>query len=152
MNTTVSNHYVLLTCSATEAWAVPQACLGEIVTVPGEQARPPEQIEWRGRDIPVLDRGAAVDGRWRDARGENGLVAVMLTLPDHPGESWGVALRSEGLAITTISPEEAEDEPEALGENARAAFRYRNVVYQVPDLRLWQEVIAQRGCDRPIAV
>ncbi len=133
---------VLLPCTGGESWAVPQVCLGEIVTITDAGESPPQQISWRGREVPVMARTADDDGRWRDAPGETGLVAVLLALDEASGEHWGVAVNGEGLAFAAIQGEEIEDCPDDVAENAIAAFRYRGTIYQVPDLMAWQEIMA----------
>jgi hypothetical protein len=145
MNSANRSPYVLLPCSGSEAWAIPQNCLGEIVTVPDAQRQPPEHISWRGLEIPVLDRGLTETGAWRDSRGETGLVAVLLALGEAPGDCWGLAVSSEGPAIAEIAPDEIEEMPETVAENASSAFRFRGVIYQVPDLRAWQAAVAGKG-------
>jgi hypothetical protein len=136
------NAYVLLPCSGSETWAVPQGCLGEIVTVPATGRRPPAQISWRGREIPVLDCGSGGGGGWCDARGEAGLVAVLLALQDVPGTCWGVALGSEGPGLVELGEADIEPLPEAVAEHAVTAFRVEGAVCQVPDLAAWQAALA----------
>jgi len=135
--------YVLLPCSQEQSWAVPQACLGEIVTVNGADERPPANIAWRGGDVPVLDLGEAENFDWRDSRGSTGLVAVLLGLEQVEGQAWGVAVGSNGLAIREFDEEQVEELPQERAENATAAFRYDGVIYQVPDLGAWQQGVAQ---------
>jgi hypothetical protein len=140
--TGLASSLVLLPCAEGEAWAVPQVCLGEIVTVTDAGESPPEQISWRGREVPVMDRGAGQGAHWRDAPGETGLVAILLALDETSGEHWGVAVNGNGLAYAAIKGEDIEDCPDGVAENAVAAFRYRGTVYQVPDLLAWQKIMA----------
>ncbi len=133
--------FILLTCSSTQAWAVPQSCLAEIVTVADAGEEPPGEIDWRGGRVPVLDLGADEPGSWRDRRSGSGLIAVMLGLaPDAPG-CWGVAVRSTGLGISELAADDVEDAPEEIVEHARAAFRLGGALYQVPDLPAWQRTV-----------
>lgn len=135
------NAYVLLPCSGTETWAVPQSCLGEIITVPAAGNRPPAQVNWRGSEIPVLDCGGGEGGTWRDPGGEAGLVAVLLALRDVPGACWGVALGNQGPARVELGSDVIEPLPDAVAEHALAAFRFAGEVCQVPDLAAWQAVL-----------
>jgi hypothetical protein len=125
---------VLLPCSAEQRWALPQNCLAEIVMVGGGAAEPPRHIEWREREVPVLDLDPEARTPWLDQRGESGLVAVLLGLRDEGCDYWAVALRGPGLGIKDLAAEPAEDAPEAALPGSVGAFRLAGTVYQVPDL------------------
>lgn len=133
--------FILLSCSSDQAWAIPQSCLAEIVTVPEAGEQPPEAIDWRGGSVPVLDLGVGREQSWRDPRSGSGLIAVMLGVDQASPGCWGIALRNAGLGISELAAEDLEEMPEALLENARAAFRLDDVIYQVPDLPAWQKAI-----------
>jgi len=133
---------VLLPCSSTETWAVPQNCLGEIVTLHTDTALPPDEITWRGRTVPVLDFGSDDGSLWREPRRGAGLVAIFLGLKGEGCEYWGVALRGQGLRVVSLSPEEVEDAPEQVQRHATAAFKFNGVLCQVPDLDSFQKKIA----------
>jgi len=136
---------VLLPCSRDEAWALPQRCLAEIVTVAAEGERPPSEISWRGESIPVLDFTGTGQASWRDSRSGTGLVAVLLGLKGGGWRYWGVAVRGEGLGVHEMIEEQIEDLPEETLEHATAAFRMHGTVYQVPDLGALQRSIETRG-------
>lgn len=136
---------VLLPCSSTQCWAVPQRCLGEIVTVAADDDRPPAEIDWRGQVVPVMDFSGAEEEPWRDRRSGTGLVAVMLGHRGEPCRYWGVAVRGEGLGVTALEEDEMEDLPEAALEHATAAFRMGEVVYQIPDLLALQRSVGTGG-------
>jgi len=125
---------VFLPCAAEEIWAIPQACLAEIVTLQDSEESPPEQIEWRGRVVKVLDLGDFGETPWRDPVSQAGLIAVILGLKGQKNDYWAVALRGEGLALKNIAGERIKDLPEQVTEFSSAAFELQNVVYQVPDL------------------
>ncbi|MAT94923.1 MAG: hypothetical protein CME59_20320 [Halioglobus sp.] len=133
---------VLIPISSAENWAVPQNCLAEILTVNADADTPPESVSWRGRDIPVLDFGADSGARWMHERIHTGLVAVFLGLAGEGCEYWGVALRGEGLAVARLDGEQVTDVPDSVAEHASAAFRFRDSVYQVPDLDGLQKKLA----------
>ena len=141
MSNALSRMCVLLPCSARRSWAVPQNCVGEIVTVPASADQPPAEISWRGEKVPVVDFGDEGDPAWCDPRGEAGLVAVILGPQDAPGNYWGVAVRGEGLGVSALTEEMIEDLPEAVLDYASAAFRLGDVVYQVPDLPALQQAV-----------
>ena len=143
MNDALSPMCVLLPCSARRLWAVPQCCVGEIVTVPAIKDKPPAEISWRGERVPVVDFGDHGDPPWRDPRGEAGLVAVILGLQGEPGDHWAVAVRGEGLGVSALTEDAVEDLPEAVLDYACAAFRLGNVVYQVPDLPAVQQAVVR---------
>ena len=134
MSASSSGYCVLLPCSAGRSWAVPQRCLGEIVTVPAAGDRPPEVISWRGENIPVVDFGPQDSAPWRDQRGDTGLVAIVLGQRDHACSYFGVAIRGDALGVSSLADADIEDVPEALLDYSMAAFRMNGGVYQVPDL------------------
>ena len=136
---------VLLPCGQNEAWAVPQRCLAEIVTIQDADEWPPDDINWRGEVIPVIDFGTDDELPWRDPRGNSGLIAVMLGLKGASCRYWGIAVRGMGLGVTAIEGEQLEDLPEAVLEHATAAFRMNGVVYQVPDLPALQQQAIDQG-------
>jgi hypothetical protein len=133
---------VLIPCSATETWAVPQNCLGEIFTVQADFDRPPDRVEWRGLTVPVLDFGGDDGSQWRDPGRGTGLVAIFLGLKGEGCSYWGVAVRGDGLRVVDLVAEEVEDMPEQVGESATAAFNFKGVLCQVPDLDSFQKQIA----------
>lgn len=125
---------VLVPFSTGRAWAIPQSCLGEIVTVATTEEQPPASLEWRGETIPVMDVADHGGAPWRDHRAGCGLIAVLLGQQGEACRYWGIAVRGEGLGIGNLSDPELEDLPEAAGEHAMAAFRLQGRVYEVPDL------------------
>jgi hypothetical protein len=133
---------VLIPCSKTETWAVPQNCLGEIVTLKTDSELPPDEVNWRDRVVPVLDFGSDDGSLWREPRRGTGLIAIFLGLKGEGCEYWGMAVRGEGLRVVSLSPEEVEDLPEQVGEHATAAFNYHGVLCQVPDLDGFQKTVA----------
>ena len=136
---------VLIPCSQSETWAVPQNCLAEIVTLQCGEECPPSEIEWRGTTVPVVDFGLEEGPDWCDPRRGAGLVAVFLGLAGEGCEYWGVAVRGDGLRATRLQPEEAADAPGKALPHATAAFEYRGVLCQVPDLdRLQRTITADR--------
>jgi len=145
MSTEALQTCILLPCSATRLWAVPQACLGEIVTLAAADERPPPLLSWRGESIPVVDFGGDGDPAWRDPRTGSGLIAVILGLEGETCRYWGVALRGTGLGVARLGAAELEDLPDAVQEHALAAFRLRDTVYQVPDLLTIQRAIGEGG-------
>lgn len=134
---------VLIPCSNTEAWAVPQICLAEIYTHATEMEAPPEEIEWRDRKVPVLDLGAGDGDTWRETRRGSGLIAIFLGLEGEACEYWGVAIRGDGLTVAKVAPSAVEDLPDAIAAHATAAFRLDGSVYQVPDLGKVQKKLAE---------
>ena len=133
---------VLIPCSKTETWAVPQNCLGEIVTLYTDTVLPPTEVNWRGRTVPVLDFGSDDGSLWREPRRGAGLVAIFLGLKGEGCEYWGLAVRGQGLRVVRLSPEEVEDVPEQVQQHATAAFNFKGVLCQVPDLDSFQKKIA----------
>jgi len=134
MSANSTGYCVLLPCSAGRSWAIPQRCLGEIVTVPAAGDLPPEMISWRGESVPVVDFGRQDTAPWRDQRGDTGLVAIVLGQRDQACSYFGVAVRGGNLGVSSLADAEVEDMPEALLDYATAAFRMNGNVYQVPDL------------------
>lgn len=133
---------VLIPCSSTETWAVPQNCLGEILTVHTDDEQPPEKVAWRGETVPVLDFGHEIGPQWRDPGRGTGLVAVFLGLKGEDCSYWGVAVRGDGLRVLDLAAEEVEDVPDQVGEHATAAFSFKGVLCQVPDLDGFQKQFA----------
>ena len=133
---------VLIPCSETEMWAVPQNCLAEIVTLHTDAQEPPQEVIWRDRTVPVMDRGCDDDSQWQQPHRDAGLVAIFLGLKGDGCEYWGVAVRGDGLKIAGLVPEAVEDMPECVQEYATAAFRFDGVLCQVPDLDRFQKKIA----------
>lgn len=134
---------VLIPCSETETWAVPQICLAEIYTLSTDLEVPPEEIDWRDRKVPVLDLGAGDGDTWREARRGSGLIAIFLGLEGEACEYWGVAIRGEGLSVARVAPDAVSDMPDAMAEHATAAFGLDGEVYQVPDLGGVQKKLAE---------
>jgi hypothetical protein len=132
---------VLMSCSDAQNWALPQNALGEIVTLASETRQPPSQISWRGRPLPVLDLASPGSRPWRDARSGTGILAVILGLRGEPGDGWAVALRGGLLTVQVLEDHDLEDAPQELCENSTAAFRYRDRLFQVPDLQRWQQTL-----------
>lgn len=133
---------VLLPCSDSEFWAVPQNALAEIVTLHAVPEQPPEELQWRSESVPVLDFGRDDGSRWRERVGGSGLVAVLLGLEGEGCDYWGVAVRGEGLAVRRVAQADVRDAPDAVAEHATAAFVLGGVTYQVPDLVALQRKIA----------
>ncbi len=133
---------VLMSCSENENWALPQNALGEIVTLPSETDQPPMQIRCRGRQLPIRGLARAATQPWLDSRSGAGIMAVILGLGGEPGGAWAVALRGGLLTVQALDDEDLEDTPQALCENSTAAFRYRDRLFQVPDLQHWQQSLA----------
>jgi hypothetical protein len=133
---------VLIPCSQTETWAVPQNCLAEILTLHSDTDQPPAEVNWRGQTVPVLDIAGDDGSPWRQKRRETGLVALFLGLKGEGCEYWGLAVRGEGLRMVSLSTEEVEDMPEQVQEHATAAFDFHGVLCQVPDLDGFQKKMA----------
>lgn len=134
MSELVARWCVFLPCSKDEIWAVPQNSLAEIVTVQEASVNPPEQITWRGQEVPVLDLGEDGETPWRNPMGETGLIAVIVGLKGQASGYWAVALRGDGLAVKNIANEKIQDVPDKVMARSTSAFEMNNVVYQVPDL------------------
>jgi len=134
---------VLLPCSGDQRWAVPQSCLAEILTVPAGEGVPPDFVEWRGTEIPVLDIGAVGDVPWQNHRSGTGLIAVVVGIRGMGVDFWGLALRGGNLSVRKVEDRDCEDLPEAVLDHSLAAFSLDGVVYQVPDLTAWQGLAAQ---------
>ena len=140
METQVNRHCVLLPCSSTEHWAVPQNCLAEIVTLTvAEDETPPPQIEWRGQTVPVLDLGASDQASWRESQGRTGLIAIFLGLEGEGLNFWGLALRGSGLGTANLLESDIEDYDVGASELHSAAFKIEDKVYKVPDLFALQQ-------------
>lgn len=133
---------VLIPCSKTETWAVPQNCLAEIVTLYTDEPLPPREVIWRDRIVPVLDLGSDDGSDWQQSHSGAGLVAIFLGLKGEGCEYWGVAIRGEGLRVAGLTPEEVQDVTDCVLEHATAAFMFKNVLCQVPDLDSFQKKIA----------
>jgi hypothetical protein len=131
---------VLVPCSSTETWAVPQNCLAEIVTLYTDAVTPPDTVIWRDRTVPILDLGRADGSQWRESRRGAGLVAIFLGLKGEGSEYWGLAVRGEGLKVVSLSHEEVKDTPEHVKPHATAAFSFDGVLCQVPDLDSFQRM------------
>ena len=76
----VSRWCVFLPCSDSETLAVPQNCLGEIITVQNAPDEPPKEVAWRGYQVPVIDLGEEGSGQWRESHGSTGRIAIFLGL------------------------------------------------------------------------
>ncbi|MCX2977763.1 hypothetical protein [Candidatus Marimicrobium litorale] len=136
---------VLIPCCTEETWAVPQQCLGEIVTVQSESDAPPAELDWRGQSVPVFDLGAVSGPAWREPRRGSGLVAIFVGLKGEACEYWGIPVRGKGLRMVSLAEDDVEDTPVPEGVNARAAFKFEGETYQVPDLECFQkQVVASR--------
>lgn len=141
MNTTTPIWCALLPCSHEQRWAVPQRCLGEVVSIPNADTNPPEYIEWRSQTVPVLDLDPENGPRWKNERTGIGIVAVILGLPGEGPSYWGLALRGEKLGIEDLARADITDAPDQVAKNASAAFMLDEILYQVPDLPRWQQQI-----------
>ena len=136
---------VFLPCRRGQVWAVPQNCLGEIVTLPAQGASAPPSIDWRGQRVPVIDFGGAGDAAWVDEKTATGLVAVFLGIRGQACDYWGLALRGSGLGVRRVEEATCTDRPDACGEHALAAFEFEGAIYQVPDLPALQAFACQEG-------
>ncbi len=132
---------VLVPCSKTETWAVPQNCLAEIVTLQTDTPLPPSEVKWRDQMVPVLDLGDGDGSVWREPRRGTGLLAIFLGLKGEGCEYWALAVRGEGLRVVSLSSDAVEDVPEHIQQHATAAFRFHGVVCQVPDLDSFQRKV-----------
>lgn len=133
---------VLIPCSGTETWAVPQNCLAEIVTLHTDSLSPPQVVSWRDRTVPVLDLGSEDGSLWQQPARDAGLVAIFLGLKGEGCEYWGLAIRGEGLRVVGLEPDAVADAPQEVQKHATAAFRFDDVLCQVPDLDSFQKQIA----------
>lgn len=136
-----SRSCVLLPCSAKRSWVIPQRCLGEIVTIPAQDNQPPDEINWRGETVPVLDFGRDGPIPWCDPRAVSGLVAVVLGQRGETSPYFGIAVRGEGLGVSPLPEGEIEDLPDEVLDYATAAFRMGGRVYQVPDILALQRAV-----------
>ncbi len=134
---------VLLPVAKGETWAVPQNCLAEILTVQTKEADAPAKVEWRGRQVPVLNLRGEDDAPWCDPRRGAGLVAIFLGLEGEEMEYYGVAVGSDGMGAARITAGVIEDVPDEMTEFATAAFRYEGTTCQVPDLDRLQQRLSQ---------
>lgn len=134
---------VLLPVAQGQTWAVPQNCLAEILTVHTAEEAPPREVEWRGRQVPVLSLWGTDDEPWCDARRGAGLVAIFLGLEGEELQYYGVAIGSDGMGAARITAEVIEDTPDEVAELATAAFRYKDKTCQVPDLDRLQQRVSQ---------
>lgn len=141
MSAVSASFCVLIPCSSGVSWAIPQRCLGEIVTVAAADELPPQDISWRGESIPVVDFGPEDVLPWRDPRSDTGLVAIVLGQRDEACSYFGVAVRGGELGVSALADEEIEDIAAALPDYAAAAFLMNGNVYQVPDLLALQRAI-----------
>ncbi len=125
---------LFLPCSAGEIWALPTNCLAEIVTLYNVDPLPPEWIKWRGQQVPVLDLDSSQSVRWRDQRSGSGMVAVLLGIAGLGCNYLGVALRGPGLGLHDVPEDEVDDCPDEALARSVGAFRWRDTLYQIPDL------------------
>ena len=140
-----SHWCVFLPCSSSEIWALPQNCVAEIVVMPAEAECPPQHINWRNQEVPVLDLNDGGDLPWRERHGGSGLIAVMLGLKGEGCDYWAVALRGTALSMKDIADEDIEDCPDMTLARSVGAFRLHGEVYQIPDLlELQREITADR--------
>jgi hypothetical protein len=133
---------VLLPCSSTETWAVPQNCLAEILTVHTDTQLPPSEVLWRDRTVPVLDLGSEDGSLWQQPARDAGLIAIFLGLKGEGCEYWGLAIRGEGLRVVGLETDAVEEAPGDVQRHATAAFKFDDVLCQVPDLDGFQRKIA----------
>ncbi|MCB1675690.1 MAG: chemotaxis protein CheW [Halioglobus sp.] len=133
---------VLIPCSNTESWAVPQNCLAEIVTLQAVDAHPPREISWRDQIVPVLDFGRDEGPPWSEQQRQTGLIAIFLGLRGEGCDYWGVAIRGSGLTIRDMATQQMENAPGNAVAHASAAFRMDGKLYQVPDVAMLQRDLA----------
>ena len=133
---------VLVPCSETDRWAVPQSCLAEIQVVNSTSDSPPESISWRGLEVKVLDFGGEGSPSWCVRRVGAGVVAIFVGVEGSDCEYWGVAVRGNGLTVAPLTTEDIVDAPDKAADYASAAFEYKDVLYQVPDLDGLQKKVA----------
>ncbi len=134
---------VFLPCAQDEVWAVPTRCLAEIVTLQQAGDEPPEQIQWRGRSVPVLDLDTKREQPWSSSQGSAGRIAVFLGVEGGGCDYWGVALRGDGLGMKPINESALEEAPDEVAEHCCDAFRLEQQLYQVPDLVALQAQLTQ---------
>ena len=133
MSSSMNNRQcVVLPCTDSDLWAVPENSLAELVTLSVEEDTPPAELDWRGQQIPVLDLQAGSRG-WGERHGGTGLIAVLHGLDTSGPAFWGVCLREHGLRVEDL-PEAVDDVPDESAEYALSAFRHQGQLYQVPDL------------------
>ena len=142
MSENANRRCLFLPCSDGEIWALPKNCLAEIITLYKADEKPPAQITWRGHEVPVVDVDTGDVARWRDSRSGTALVAVLLGIEGLGCEYLGIAMRGLGLSLQTVPEDEVEECPEQATPASLGAFRWRGVVYQVPDLLALQARIA----------
>lgn len=130
---------VLLPCGNGQRWAVPQACLAEILTLQEAEDSPPAQVSWRGSDLPVLDLGDGGSEPWLNPRTSSGLIAVILGVTGAGADHWALAVRGDGLAVRNVNEQDCQDRPEDEQDYALAAFELAGTLYQVPDLPSLQQ-------------
>ncbi len=131
-----SQQCVVLPCTATDLWAVPENSLAEIVALTADGDSPPDELDWRGHRIPVMDLQTGGE-HWGSRHGGTGLIAVLHGLDASAPAFWGVCLREHGLRVEDL-PEAPDDVPEDAAEYALGAFRHNGAVLQVPDLAAMQ--------------
>lgn len=131
---------VLLPCGPNRRWAIPQRCLGEVLTLPAQTDTVPRETVWRGVTIPVMDFGADSELAWRDGQSGTGLVVVILGVKGLGCNYWGVALRGLGLSMRDLQNSDCHDRPDAVQAHSLAAFELEGQVYQVPDLPALQSL------------
>jgi hypothetical protein len=120
---------VLLTCSANEVWAVPEAVLATIFHC----AELPPRLQWSGQSLPLLDRAEAEPpGFSGPAAGE--LVAVFHGGPIASLPFWGLRLRRPGAQWVLLSSDELAERADVALPDAITAFEYQGRLCQVPDL------------------
>lgn len=113
--------------------------------MPAAEDCPPQEVNWRGELIPVLDFGSEGDLPWRDPRAGSGLIAVVLGSREESCQYLGMVVRGDGLGVASLGEAGIEDQPDAVQEYATAAFRMRGNVYQVPDILALQRAVAGNG-------
>ena len=157
MSVDVAENCILLPAGGGRPWILPQCCLGEIVTVAAEGECPPETIDWRGEEIPVVDFDAVGGEPWRDPRGVSGLIAVVLGLREEDCPYFGLALRGSCLGVVRLAEAEMQDiADEQPSPYTLAAFRLGEQEYAVPDLHAVQRAVgsgaAVSGNAAPVTV
>lgn len=130
---------VFLPCREGETWAVPTRCLAEIVTLTEAGDQPPAHIDWRGARIPVLDLGGDERPEWREAHSGSGRIAVIHGVEGGDREFWALALRGDGLGMESLDENCVEETSEETAAHCTGAFRFRERLYQVPDMVALQQ-------------